>query len=329
AGCCNTPATVTLPSGTSPSTNPTSVTFDSNQETGELTLSTMAPPKDIADVFNILPLSGSLKPGQMMSTVFSFFGHPWISANCKAVCDVEGGPQYETIVKGNASETDFEFSETNLQFETIPFDQLAEKELTLYNRGNCDFDFQADPEVVENLEDLKMGGICLQPCSGVIPSGECMTIKVIYYPGLPQKFYKTFGIRVAHFQTTQLICVGEGVFPRVQLNLPRHDSDGNVEKISNLVRKQLEDASNGSEETVISDKAVEQEAERLILCEAIRTLAKSPKKSTRKNAHRYCLPDYILDFGPVILGHVMTQYRPCDKYWFRPCQLQHRSHLYI
>jgi len=306
AGCCNTPATVTLPSGTSPSTNPTSVTFDSNRETGELTLSTMAPPKDIADVFNILPLSGSLKPGQMMSTVFSFFGHPWISANCKAVCDVEGGPQYETIVKGNASETDFEFSETNLQFEKIPFDQLAEKELTLYNRGNCDFDFQADPDVVENLEDLQMGGICLQPCSGVIASGECMTIKVIYYPGLPQKFYKTFGIRVAHFQTTQLICLGEGVFPRVQLNLPRHDSDGNVEKISNLVRKQLEDASNGSEETVISDKAVEEEAERLILCEAIRTLVKSPMKSTRKNAHRYCLPDYILDFGPVILGHVMT-----------------------
>ena len=44
---------------------------------------------------------------------------------------------------------------------------------------------------------------------------------VKFLPGVPEKFHKSFEIQVAHFEPDTINLFGEGVFPRISLDLPR------------------------------------------------------------------------------------------------------------
>ncbi|KAH3778715.1 hypothetical protein DPMN_180185 [Dreissena polymorpha] len=56
-------------------------------------------------------------------------------------------------------------------------------------------------------------------------SEQKLTIK--YLPGVPEKFDKCFRVQVAHFEADLITIHGEGVFPRISLDLPRKvDSEG-------------------------------------------------------------------------------------------------------
>lgn len=50
-------------------------------------------------------------------------------------------------------------------------------------------------------------------------SEQKLTIK--YLPGVPEKFDKCFRVQVAHFEPDLITIHGEGVFPRISLDLPR------------------------------------------------------------------------------------------------------------
>jgi len=50
-------------------------------------------------------------------------------------------------------------------------------------------------------------------------SEQKLTIK--YLPGVPEKFDKCFRVQVAHFEPDLVTIHGEGVFPRISLDLPR------------------------------------------------------------------------------------------------------------
>lgn len=45
-------------------------------------------------LFDILPIKGSLRPGESEVVNFSFFAYPGVKASAVAMCQVEGGPIY-------------------------------------------------------------------------------------------------------------------------------------------------------------------------------------------------------------------------------------------
>ena len=93
---------------------------------------------------------------------------------------------------------------------------------------------------------------------------------------------------------------GEGVFPRISLDLPHSTDTDDYRKILELVQNQM-----ANDEASLSSLNIELEAERLIMVESARAAA--PNTILRQNkASRFGLPDYLLDFGPVILGQVRT-----------------------
>jgi hydrocephalus-inducing protein len=47
----------------------------------------------LENIFNISPLFGEIEPGTDMTTQFVFTAHSNIIANCRAICEVDGGPQ--------------------------------------------------------------------------------------------------------------------------------------------------------------------------------------------------------------------------------------------
>ena len=60
-------------------------------------------------IFDILPLYGTLKPGDTEQVTFTFFGHAHIGSRAKAICEVEGGPTYTIHLKGEASLVEYRF----------------------------------------------------------------------------------------------------------------------------------------------------------------------------------------------------------------------------
>ena len=60
-------------------------------------------------MFDILPLYGTLKPGDTEQVTFTFFGHQDTTSVAKAICEVEGGPTYEVMLKGEASLVQYRF----------------------------------------------------------------------------------------------------------------------------------------------------------------------------------------------------------------------------
>ena len=64
----------------------------------------------IKKVFDISPIYGSLSPGDSQQLTVTFFGHKEIRAIVKAVCQIENGPEYEMVLKGEASILSYDIS---------------------------------------------------------------------------------------------------------------------------------------------------------------------------------------------------------------------------
>ncbi|KAG6922735.1 HYDIN, axonemal central pair apparatus protein [Chelydra serpentina] len=63
----------------------------------------------VEEVFDILPLYGMLQPNESQQVSFTFYGHADITAQAKALCEVEGGPTYEIMLSGEASLINYAF----------------------------------------------------------------------------------------------------------------------------------------------------------------------------------------------------------------------------
>ena len=67
-------------------------------------------------MFDILPLYGTLQPGDTEQVTFTFYGHADIWGEVKAVCEVEGGPTYELKMTGEASLVEYEFNTKEIDY---------------------------------------------------------------------------------------------------------------------------------------------------------------------------------------------------------------------
>ena len=277
----------------------------SDSESDSFSKSTTESDLTIDKVFDILPLFGQVRPGEEISATISFNGHSNLAAQCLAVCEVDQGPQYEINVQGQSSSLTFEFSETNINYEQVMFDSICEKEITLFNSGAVGFPFSADDLVVPTTQDFLPGVICVTPKSGFLGPYSRTSLKVSYLPGVPQFFRKSFAVKIAHFKPIECVIMGEGVFPRISLDLPRSNGvdkcDHDFYRIVDLVSNEMQENSIGP----VSDIELEMEAERIIMVEAAKSVPERNILRVNK-ASRFHLPDYILDFGPVILGDVRS-----------------------
>jgi len=64
---------------------------------------------------------------------------------------------------------------------------------------------------------------------------------VYYLPGVPEVFQRSFQIQIAHLDPENITLRGEGIFPRICLDLPRKlHGNGKYETFLNQARKNLE-----------------------------------------------------------------------------------------
>ncbi|XP_064641495.1 hydrocephalus-inducing protein-like isoform X2 [Lineus longissimus] len=197
-------------------------------------------PVGVEEVFDILPLYGHLKPGDTEQITLTFYGHADIWSKAKAVCEVEAGPTYEFELKGEASLVEYRFDETDIDYGKQMYDDIATAEITLHNLGKVGFEFTAlgmDP----TLEEKPRPGVPVMiPHTGHIEAMSQQTLTIKYLPGVPERFHRSFQVQVAHFEPDTINLYGEGVFPRISLDLPRiGDEAGHYSSLLKEARETL------------------------------------------------------------------------------------------
>lgn len=93
----------------------------------------------INEVFDILPVSGILMPGQTETVEFTFYSGHGLTYNGIAVCSVDGGPDYEVPIVGESSFVSYKLSATELDYGEIPYNESSAKEFFIENIGKVPF----------------------------------------------------------------------------------------------------------------------------------------------------------------------------------------------
>ncbi|XP_028304635.1 hydrocephalus-inducing protein homolog isoform X2 [Gouania willdenowi] len=286
----------------------------------------------LQEIFDILPLYGHLEPEEQREVVFSFYGHEDISSAVVAQCHVEDGPTYEVQLTGEASEISYSLSSTHLDFGFQLFYQTGEVEVVLRNTGKVHFFFTTINPAEQasytqlNEEDPEVRPSCpvVIPAQGHINAYSEQCLRVLYLPGIPGEFSKKIRLQVAFLPPQDIILSGVGVFPRISLSLPRnlyeshHDIMEQARATLEAERekresKKKEDATE-STSIITNEELLHLEVDKLLVKEsALKQCANLQElrdaQGLFKNGNkirRLVLPEYVLDFGYVILGKVVS-----------------------
>ncbi|XP_051024710.1 hydrocephalus-inducing protein homolog [Acomys russatus] len=286
----------------------------------------------IEEVFDILPLYGVLQPYSSQQISFTFYGHCDIIARAKALCEVEGGPTYEIVLKGEASLVNYSFDTKNINYGLQLFDHATEREITLKNIGKVGFEFQVLTDYQSSPRNLLPGVPLILPLSGFIQSKKEQVLKVYYLPGIPEVFQRSFQIQIAHLVPENITLYGEGIFPRISLDLHRNlRGNDKYERFLEQAKKNMEKEYNKyetinhyeviteeitEEETTEISAHLQMEVERLIVQDYALGHQTAISSNTsedyyfshrsRRKLAKIQLPEYILDFGYIVLGDIRT-----------------------
>jgi hydrocephalus-inducing protein len=66
-----------------------------------------------------LPIYGTLRPSEAEQITLTFYGHSNIVSEALALCEVEGGPTYEILFKGEASLVSYKFDFLEIDYNKI------------------------------------------------------------------------------------------------------------------------------------------------------------------------------------------------------------------
>ncbi|CAM9155734.1 unnamed protein product [Bubo scandiacus] len=284
------------------------------------------------EVFDVLPLYGVLQPGESQRVMFTFFGHTNIVAHVMALCRVEGGPTYEIALSGEASLINYLLDVTEIDCGLQLFNKVTEAEVTLQNSGKMGFTYVVLRPSAGTADSPLPGVPLVLPSTGYVGPGQAQVLKVYYLPGVPGAFCRTFQIQVGHLEPEEISLKGEGSFPRIYLDLPRNiKGNEKYEKVLKEVIEKMEDSQR--EEAVVLGEAVaaepppdpldavldprlQMQMEQMLMeehaLEQQKALTSGPPEATAFDQHarrrllKAELPEYLLDFGYVILGNTPT-----------------------
>ena len=175
-----------------------------------------AAPIPINQVFDILPIRARLLPGETEEVEFTYYGHANRKFKGQVQCVVEGGPDYELKLRGEASSVSYRLDKQHLDFGPILYNKCEERDLTIFNTGKVNFSYRV------RLHKLSREGIVsVSPMSGEIPAFDKTKLKIKFLPGVPDQLVENIVLEVAHFPTIDFKVYGSGIFAAFTTNLPR------------------------------------------------------------------------------------------------------------
>lgn len=121
----------------------------------------------INEVFDILPLSGFLQPGESENVEFIFNSVVNHKVKAVAVCHVEGGPDYEVSLEGDSSLISYKISTNLLELGEVRFCDWMQKEFFIENTGKVQFNYSISLNKI-----IRKGLVEVIPRNGKINGNE-------------------------------------------------------------------------------------------------------------------------------------------------------------
>ncbi|EKX37002.1 hypothetical protein GUITHDRAFT_78541 [Guillardia theta CCMP2712] len=287
-------------------------------------------PLPVNAIFDIIPIRSFLRAGQSEDIEFIFFGHANHKYKALAVCEVQGGPEYELKLEGEASSIQYKLDKTILEFGNTIYDKPAVEEVTIFNTGKVKFDFLVRSDQVAPPTRIKA-----TPSSGVVQPSDRVKVQLEITPGVPTVITSSFSIEIAHFEPQLVIVTGKGIFPQVLLSLPRQDAD-KFARTSDTMEMSEGNAMGARSKTSVSRpltmsmetflatnpfiRQLQSEADCLHMRECImQVVAEKEEELENRRVRRtsgdssllvtqdFTLTEYLCDFGNVILGQQLQR----------------------
>ena len=174
----------------------------------------------INEVFDILPVSGMLLPGQTETVEYTFYAGHGLLYNGVAVCSVDGGPDYEVPIVGESSFVSYKLSTTELDYGEIPYNESSAKEFFVENIGKVPFQFTVNLSTVS-----RPGLVDCHPMTGKVAAGEKFKVIAKFFPGIPANIDEMFLVECAHFPAQRFKVRAVGTYPGCLLSFPRSDDE--------------------------------------------------------------------------------------------------------
>ena len=192
--------------------------FNQSQKSSSKNRISAIPPSQI---FDILPIRSTLKPGEFEDVEFTMFGHTNAKFLSTTLCKVEGGPEYKLQLQGEASTVSYALDRDFIEFGEVLFSEKKDETFVISNMGKVSFSFSS------NVDELSHFGLIeVIPPSAKIPAGDVLRVTLRFRPGVPAQFSEAVKINIAHFDPVSIRCLGRGIFPAIAVTLPRHKRYG-------------------------------------------------------------------------------------------------------
>lgn len=182
----------------------------------------------INEIFDILPLSGHLQPGEEEQIEFIF--NAITKKKTKAVCNVEGGPPVEVTLLGDCSLISYKITPGTspyvLDIGDVKYTDSTHKEFFIENTGKVLFDVNMNLSTI-----IRKGLIDVQPASIVINGGARIKFTVKVCPAMPDELKEQFSIEIGYNEPVVMTIVGRGVSPSLLVTLPRVENSIFLKKL--------------------------------------------------------------------------------------------------
>ena len=183
----------------------------------------------VNQVFDIVPVSGVVAPGETVTVMCSMYAHANRNATATAVLDVQGGPEYEVGMKGGASAVAWGVEPANCLIECgqIAFDQSVEREFYILNKGKVPYAFTISSRWLS-----RPGIVKVKPDHGQIDAHGKQKIVVVFRPGVPAALSEILELQLAHFDPFNVTVTCEGTFASAALSLPATEPENWAELVA-------------------------------------------------------------------------------------------------
>jgi hydrocephalus-inducing protein len=174
----------------------------------------------INEVFDILPVSGILQPGQTEHVEFTYYAGSGLNYNGMAVCSVDGGPDYDVPITGDSSFVSYKLSTNEIDYGEVPYNESSSKDFYIENIGKVPFEFNI------NLATVSRPGIIeCNHMQGKVIAGERFKVSVKFFPGIPDNIHEMFLVECGHFPAERFTVKAVGIYPGCLLSFPRVEDD--------------------------------------------------------------------------------------------------------
>ena len=193
--------------------------FVEDEDAARGTATTKKPYIPVNQVFDILPIRSYLRPGESEDIEFVYYGHSNRRFKGLTVCEVEGGPEYEITLLGEASQVGFKLDRSLVDFGKVLHTKCEEREFSIINTGKVAFNYTISNKLVSRADLFEIS----HPAGKVFPN-EKQKIVVKFKPGLPEKVFEKLVLEIAHFDPVEFPVYGEGIYCQLGVTLPRDEN---------------------------------------------------------------------------------------------------------